>query len=184
MPKLCVLWWNRIANFTRQGEPIRSLMGQKGFTLIELVLVLIIIGILAVFVAPRFMDRQTFDRRGFHDQSLAILRYAQKSAIAQRRNVCVAFGTASISLTIANAAGVSVACTAPNTTELRGPNGESPYSISAPTGIYFTNTDDVAATPINFAFDALGQASVGQTFRISGFSENIIVEQDTGYVHR
>ncbi|HZW22007.1 type II secretion system protein, partial [Noviherbaspirillum sp.] len=62
-----------------------------GFTLTELIVTLVILGILAIAIVPRFLDRSTFDSRGFHDETLAILRYAQKTAIAQRRNVCVAF---------------------------------------------------------------------------------------------
>lgn len=151
--------------------------------MIELVGAIVLIGILSLVVIPRFMGRQTFDSRGFYDQTVAVLRYAQKAAIAQRRNVCVAFGSASIALNVANAAGSGVSCTAANIRSLGGPDGTSPYAITAPSGINFTNTVGDAATPNDFFFDALGRASAGQTFRVSGLSENITVEQDTGYVH-
>ena len=38
---------------------------QRGFTLIELIMVMVIVGILAVFVAPRFFDAGLFRSRGF-----------------------------------------------------------------------------------------------------------------------
>ncbi len=66
-------------------------MKNSGFTLVELIVVMIIIGVLAVAALPRFFDRQTFDARGFADATQAMLRYAQKAAIAQRRNVCASF---------------------------------------------------------------------------------------------
>src|ERR1019366_1189870 len=78
---------------------------QRGFTLIELIMVMVIVGILAVVVAPRFFDTNVFKSRGFADQVQASLRYAQKEAIAQRSNVCVAMTTSTITLTIANASG-------------------------------------------------------------------------------
>src|SRR5450759_4081551 len=71
---------------------------QRGFTLIELIMVMVMLGVLAVFAAPRIFNSGDFYARGFHDETLALLRYAQKSAIAQRRTVCVAFTTTSACL--------------------------------------------------------------------------------------
>lgn len=64
---------------------------QRGFTLIELIMVMVMLGVLAVFAAPRIFNSDDFYARGFHDETLALLRYAQKTAIAQRRTVCVTF---------------------------------------------------------------------------------------------
>ena len=145
---------------------------QVGFSLIELVVVIVILGIIAVTAVPRLLDRQIFDSRGFSDQAISALRYAQKQAIGQRRTVCVAFASATLTLTIA-----SVADMATCDTNLAGPSGPSPYKVTANSGVAF------AAVPTNFQFNALGQASIGQTMSISGASGSITVEQDTGYVH-
>lgn len=61
---------------------------QRGFTLIEMVTVMIIVGILAVVAIPYFMDR-TFDERGFHDTVRAALQHARHVAVASRRYICV-----------------------------------------------------------------------------------------------
>lgn len=54
---------------------------QGGFTLTELVLVIVMIGILAVVVVPSF-NAQPFLARGFHDEVASAARHAQKLAVA------------------------------------------------------------------------------------------------------
>jgi MSHA pilin protein MshC len=147
-----------------------SFDNQRGFTLIELIMVMVIVGIMAIFVAPRFFDANVFQARGFSDQVQATLRYAQKEAIAQHRLVCAALAATSLSLTIANTS-AAVTCTP----SLLLPAGGS--SITAPSGVTMTYTS------ANFTFDALGRTAAAQTISISGATNSIIVEAETGYVH-
>ena len=154
-----------------------SLKQSAGFTLIELIMVIVIVGILAIVVAPRFFDANVFKSRGFADQVQATLRYAQKEAIAQHRNVCVTFtlpAPSAITLRIASLSGAASPCD----TNLISPTG-GPYVITAPAGIAF------AALPTAFSFDALGRPnpSALPTINITGATNGITIEPETGYVH-
>jgi MSHA pilin protein MshC len=158
---------------------------QRGFTLIELIMVVVMLGVLAVFAAPKILNTSDLNARGFRDETLALLRYAQKAAISQRRMVCVKFNTSSTPhtavLTLENPTGTGtpLVCTA----NLVGPKGESPANASAKSGASYAIAPDII-------FDGLGQpvsttrvalaSNVTITFTNAS---SITVEAGTGYIH-
>ncbi|MBI4937721.1 MAG: prepilin-type N-terminal cleavage/methylation domain-containing protein [Nitrosomonadales bacterium] len=150
---------------------------QSGFTVVELVTIMVILGIIAAVAAPRFFGRNTFDSRSFYDQVISTLRYAQKSAIAQRRFVCVAFTANSVTLTydpIAPSATHTVAACSAN---LAGPTGHVPHSVSNSTASF------QGGAPATFYFDALGRASAPVSVTVNGYATPVTVEAETGYVY-
>lgn len=58
-------------------------MRDHGFTLVELIMVLVILGIVSTFAASRFTDRQSYSGRAIVNQLLASARLAQQTAFAQ-----------------------------------------------------------------------------------------------------
>lgn len=130
-------------------------------------MVMIVIGILSIYVAPRFSDQSAFESRGFHDETLSLLRYAQKTAIAQRRTVCVALNAAGVALTIDTDTPGDGVCNSPPTLP-NTPRGGS----------------GLAGSVASFHFAPLGSTnqSANVTITIAG-STGITVEADTGYVH-
>lgn len=141
---------------------------QKGFTLIELIAVMIIIGILAVVVVPRFADQSAFETMGFHDETLSQLRFAQKTAIAQRRTVCLALNPTGVALTIVPTA-LSVDCS--TAVPLQAPN-----ALRGGTGL--------SSAPSSFSYLASGATdqSSNIAITISG-ADPITVDAVTGYAY-
>lgn len=150
----------------------KRLSVKAGFTLVELTMTIVIIGVLAAAVAPKFYDIDVFQSQGFADQAQASLRYAQKVAIAQRRNVCVAFTASTIAASAASASGTGSACD----TNLVSPSGQTGYLITAPSNVTFS------IIPADFKFDLVGKPSVGTSGVIG--TTTITVEAETGYVHQ
>ena len=154
---------------------------QRGFTLIELIMVMVMLGVLAVFAAPRIFNSNDFYARGFHDETLGLLRYAQKTAIAQRRTVCVALNPTGVTLSMFSANPAVGTCpTAMVLNPLNTPRGGTGLAATSNTAPLCTFPGPIAA----FQFTPLG--STDQLCNVNiiiANSTGITVETGTGYIH-
>ncbi len=144
---------------------------QRGYTVVELVAVLVLIGILAAVALPRLGVIDTFRSEGWRDQAVAGLRLAQATAGGHRRLVCAQFSGNSLNLTLATA-NPATACSVP----LPGPDGAAAFGATAPSAgtavvvspsgtLYFQPngqvTSDGAGTSVtNFTISATGLAPI------------------------
>ena len=139
-----------------------------GFTIIELVVVIGIATILSAFAISR-INVASFDTEGIANRAAAMVRYAQKLAIAQRRTVFVVTTVgppSNIKLCYADAT-----CATP----VHEPPGTNSFTYDAPSGVSLSAT--------SFSFSALGKPSAGTTITVTGDgTKTITIAAETGYV--
>jgi MSHA pilin protein MshC len=168
--------------------------------MVELIVVMVLVGVLGAIGVARFFDRSTFDSASFADQSGAILRFAQKAAIAQNRRVYARLDGASISLCYQNespcAQGNRVVPPFPVSTDSTSCTAADCYCVRAPANVTYkvARGGSNQVLPNIMAFDALGrpldggslaQLDVVTTLAITAGTQSatVTVEPDTGYVH-
>jgi MSHA pilin protein MshC len=158
----------------------------RGFTLIELVTVLLILGIMSVYVAPKFTGFNSFSDNGFQSQVIGALQFARKAADAQRRNVKVSLAANSLTITVDTlnddtaGAGSYAALALPAP---QNQNGCASNQVCAPSSGILTLTG-----PSSLVFSPIGQANASSYLYTvadagTGFSANVTVDPISGYVY-
>ena len=158
-------------------EPHRARHRQRGFTLAELIAVLLLAGILAATVVPKMQGALSYRDDGWHDQLVAALHYAHKSAVSHRRLVCATLAAGGLTLTVASP-NPAAACNA----ALPGLDGQAlaadskggaAASISPAGPLYFQPSGRVTV--------AAGVSAATRTISINGQAA-IVVVGETGHV--
>jgi MSHA pilin protein MshC len=133
---------------------------QRGFTLIELVMVLVLIGILAAFVAPKLGNVTSTKAGSFTDKLRADMRYAQDLAMTRNMRSRIYFnGAAMPGIGAAPNPGYEVVTSATGTcsalSPASDPAGGGTLAVTLGSGDYSGLT--IAPSMTCLEYDSLGQ---------------------------
>lgn len=150
----------------------------RGFTMIELVTILILVGVLAAVAMPKIDTAVSMRNDTARDEVLAALRYAGQTAQSHRRLVCADVTATAVTLRIASARPASTCDSA-----LTGPNGGATYTSNpgaatftlAPSGTMYFQPDGRVTS------DGAGTTASARSLAITGVS-SVSIGGETGLV--
>ncbi len=145
----------------------------SGFSLIELIVVVMLLGILSVFAMGRLFDQNQFAARGFFDDTVTAVRFAQKLAVSTGCEVRVTLSSGGYVLNQR----ATTCSTGDFTRSVKNPaNRGNDYENDAVAGLSVPST--------TITFDAQGLASSDTTVVLtgSGVSYSFRVYAETGLV--
>lgn len=149
--------------------------GSRGFTLIELTLVIVIGGILATLAGSRFFTQSVFSQRAYTEELGAALRLAQKVAVASDCSSQVTVAAAAYAVAQQAASGNSCnPSDATWSTAVVGIDGQA-VSGSAPNGV------TVSPTGV-FVFSGSGALTASPATTLTVGADSITIDPATGYV--
>ncbi len=146
-----------------------------GYTLTELITVVVILGIIAAFTAPRFFDQVVFEERGFYEEVVAALRYGQKIAVGSGCPVQISIDANGYAL--AQQAALGNRCNPGDVTwavPVMLPDGQAAAG-STPAGV-------TLGPVVTYVFDGLGRTDLGTDLTVSIGTWSLIVQAQSGYV--
>ena len=154
-----------------------------GFSLVELITVIVILGVLAAVVGPRFASTDVYEARTFYDDVLQAIRFAQVKANGSGCLTQISF----------TATGYSVQADS----DCNSGNGMSPTAITSPADLTLGYSEQAplpngisySASVNPLLFDGQGHARnsslaiLAAPAQVSIGGNTILIEGATGYVH-
>jgi MSHA pilin protein MshC len=152
---------------------------QRGFTLVELVMVIVLLGILSATATPKFFSVSSYKNNLFFDDTHSALHFAQKLAITTNCNVQILIDHNRYTISRPAKSDRSQ-CTSTNPTDF-----SLPVSHPGTGEAYYTHAEkgvSLTANLATFYFNALGQASADVTLTVAG-DKIISVVAATGFIY-
>ena len=144
----------------------------SGFTLIELIMVIVVLGAISLFVVPR-LNTTDFDALSFEQELKTAVRFAHKLSIASECEVQVRLTATTYDLFYPDSS-----CNPPDAfgnNPVKDPIHTGGYSGTAPVGVTIASFG-------NFYFTANGAPDISGVITINPGGRQIIVNPDTGFI--
>lgn len=172
----------------------RAVLHHGGFTVVELIVIIVLIGIVSTIAVNRFFDRSSFDVDAWNEQARATVRYGQKAAIAQNRDVFVLLTPNRIALCFENNSACPAASQVPAPGGANNASAATRAACASASWMCAGRPDGVtmAVSVPTLQFDSLGRASapgsaadaaLTLTMGGDGSTRSMTVERETGYVN-
>ncbi len=140
----------------------------SGFTLVELIVVIVLLGILSFYAVPRFLDVRGFERAGFYQETASAARYARNLAMGKGTNVTIRFDSEGYELQYLTEEG-----------EYKDLDADAYPVSSAESGNVQLNN----GLPRNATFNALGKCvTCNDNLAIFVGGRKMTIHKETGYV--
>lgn len=154
----------------------------QGFTLIELVVVIIVLGVLAVVALPKFVNRSGFEDYTVRDQMIARLRLVQLQGMNADpsddaiTNACYWLVVKNTCFYNEHTSKSGTSCNAPSASNVCSDDSYSEFSpIDFPVGMLAT---------ANYRFDIQGRPVSGVTsIAVNGDNNLSITIETEGFIH-
>ena len=156
---------------------------KRGFTLVEMVLTLVILGVLAAVSLPKFFNRSTFDERYYHDDLISAARYAQR--LATGSGCAVRLSVSGTGFSMVQDSNCDLSSPTYDLTVNRPSDSEAFSNTDVPDGLTITSSEPVFIfLPQGGAVDS-SNANIGNaTITLIGASSRTInIAGATGYVY-
>jgi MSHA pilin protein MshC len=157
----------------------------RGFTMVELVVVMILVGVLAAIGIPRLLGDKNMEAAVFGDQVVSGLRRAQAIATSHRRVVCVNIAARGVTIRLNGCGNAGLALTGLADDEYATTDSALAIVPAAPLGGELFFQPDGRITAGSAGTTPVGNGSIAITATVDGQAKTvrtIRVEGTTGYV--
>ncbi|WP_310650247.1 prepilin-type N-terminal cleavage/methylation domain-containing protein [Colwellia sp. MB02u-6] len=161
----------------------------QGFTLIELIIVIIILGILSLTVAPKFFTAKGFSEYGYRTDVIAKLRLIQLKAMQQTQAISQADNSYCHRVLITDTKlGTPDDCDDTPSFDSTWQDSATKVKIADQDNVTFSSWDENNITNDSFSFDSMGRPSCAAapcqiTITITGEQAISVQIESEGYIH-
>ena len=158
-------------------RPYGRVLYYSGFTLVELIVTIAILGVIATIAGSKFFSSSSFNEMGFSDTAANSFKYAHKLAIATGCETRAQITATSIALYQR-----ASSCTSGSFTRQVTKPGGGDFLEPVPPGVAVSTLDiyfDSTGRPYSHASGSVLMSAV--SFNVG--SRSVTIEAETGYVH-